>query len=176
MATRIIDDTWAEVRRHIDALETRAETADAETRALIRNRLEGLREEEAAAWEAVRAKAETVDEQFRQLEIDIATAEDRLASELAVDAASYAEAVQAELEDWDAAIERLQTRAATKEEEAREQAETGIAALRQARNRVAERLTALREAPSTWQEQRNRVTDALDELERNVRDTANNIH
>ena len=44
----------------------------------------------------------------------------------------------------DAAIERLQTRVATKAQEAREQAEAEVAALKQVRNRGAEGLTALR--------------------------------
>ena len=173
MATRTIDDTWAEIRRDIDELKARAERGDSRTRALLQNRLDRLREEESSAREAVREKAETVDEQFRQLEIDIAIAENRLASELADDATSFAQAVEAELHDWDAAIERLQTRAATKAQNAREQAEAEIAELRQARNRAAERLTALRTAPEgTWQEQTSRVTEALDDLERKVREAA----
>ncbi len=177
MATRTIDDTWAEIRRHIDELKARAESGDSRTRALLQDRLDWLREEEASAWEAVREKAETVDEQFRQLEIDIAIAENRLASELADDANSYAEAVQAELDDWDAAIERLQTRAATKARNARERAEAEIAELRQARNRAAERLTALRAASEgTWQQQTNRVKEALDDLERKVREAAVKFH
>jgi chromosome segregation ATPase len=175
MATRTIDDTWAEIRRHIDELEALAANGDPRTRALLQDRLDMLREEEASAWEAVREKAEAVDEQFRQLEIEIAVAESRLASELADDTTSFAEAVEAELHDWDAAIERLQARAATKRHEVREQAEAEIAALRQARNRVAEHLAAVLATPGTWQEQRNRVTDALDELEREVRAAALNI-
>ena len=169
MPTNTIDDTWADIRRHIDELEARAEGSGPQMRARLQDRLDGLREEEASAWEAVREKAEAVDEQFRQLEIDIAIAENRLASELADDATSFAEAVEAELHDWDAAIERLQTRAATKAQEARKQAEAVIAALRRARNRAAERLTALPASSDAWQEQKNRVTEALDDLERKVR-------
>ena len=143
------------------------------TRARLQDTFDRLREEEASAWAAVREKAETVDEKFRQLEIDIAIAENRLASEMADDATSFAEAAEAELHDWDAAIERLQTRAATKAQNAREQAEAEIAELRQARNRAAERLTALRAASEdAWQEQKNRVTEALDDLERKVREAA----
>ena len=91
---------------------------------------------------------------------------------MADDATSFAEAVEAELYDWDAAIERLQTRVATKAQNAREQAEAEIAALRQARSRAAERLTALPASSDTWQKQRNRVTEALDDLERKVREAA----
>jgi chromosome segregation ATPase len=80
--------------------------------------------------------------------------------------------VEAELHGWDAAIERLQTRAATKAQEAREQAEAEIAALRRARNRAAEHLTALPASSDAWHEQKNRVTEALDDLERKIREAA----
>jgi hypothetical protein len=173
VATRTTDDSLAEIRRHIDELEARADSGAAETRARLQDRFERLREEESSAWAAVREKAEAVDEKLRQLEIDISIAENRLASQMADDATSFAEAAEAELRDWDAAIERLQTRAATKAQNAREQAEAEIAALRQARNRAAERLTALRAASEdAWQEEKNRVTEALDDLERKVREAA----
>jgi hypothetical protein len=172
VATRTIDDTWAEIHRQIDELEARAESGEPQTRTRLRDRLDNLRAEEASAWEAVREKAEAVDERFRQLEIDIAIAESRLASELADDATSFAEAVEAELHDWDAAIERLQTRAATKPQPARELAEAEIAALRRARNRAAEHVTALPASPGPWNEQRDRITNALDELERKIRAAA----
>ena len=177
MATRTTDDVLAEIRRHIDELEARAGSGATETRARLQDRFDRLREEEASAWAAIRAKAEAVDERVRQLEIDIAIAEDRLAAELADDATSFAEAVEAELHDWDAAIERLQTRVVTKAEDAREQAEAEIAALRQARNRAAERLIALRaSADDAWQGQRNRVAEALDDLEQKVRAAALKFH
>ena len=143
VATKTTDEMLAEIRRHIDDLEARADSGTAETRARLQDRFDVLREQEASAWAAVRERAEAVDEKFRQLEIDITIAENRLASETADDATSFAEAVEAELRDWDAAIERLQTRAATKAQDARGQAEAEIAELRQARNRAAERLTAL---------------------------------
>jgi hypothetical protein len=171
VATRTTDDTLAEIRRHIDELEARADGDATETRARLQDRFDTLREKEASARASIRAKAEAVDEKVRQLEIDIAIAENRLASEMAEDATSFAEAVEAELHDWDAAIERLQTRIATGAQEAREQAEAEIAALKQARNRAAERLTALRaSSDNAWQRQRNRVTEALDDLERKLRE------
>ncbi len=177
MTTKTTEDMLAEIRRHIDELEARAGSAGARTQARFQDRLDLLREEEASARAAVREKTEAVDEKFRQLEIDIAIAENRLASEMADDATSFAEAVEAELHDWDAAIERLQTRAATKAQDAREQAEAEIAELRQARNRGAERLTALRvSSGDAWQEQKDRVTEALDDLERRVRETARKFH
>jgi len=177
VATKTTDDMLAGIRRHIDDLEARADSGTAEARARLQDRFDRLRAEEASARAAVREKAEAVDERFRQLEIDVTIAENRLASETADDAASFAEAVEAELHDWDAAIERLQTRAATNAHEAREQAEAEIAELRQARNRAAERLAALAaSSDDAWQMQRNRVTDALDDLERNVREAALKFH
>jgi hypothetical protein len=177
MATRTSEDLLAEIRRHIDDLEARADSGTAETRARLQDRFDMLREQEASARAAVRERAEAVDEEFRQLEIDLTIAENRLASEMAADATSFAEAVEAELHEWDAAMERLQTRAATKTQNARMLAEAEIAELRQPRNRAAERLTALA-VPSddAWQEQKSRVTEALDDLERKVREAAANIH
>jgi hypothetical protein len=163
-------DVLAEIRRHIDELEARAGNGAAETRARLQDRFDRLREEEASASAAIRVKTEAVDAKVRQLEIDIAIAEDRLAAELADDAASFADAVEAELRDWDSAIERLQTRGATKAQDARKQAEAEIARLRHARNKAADRLAALRTSPRDgWQEQKDRVRTALDDLEHDVR-------
>jgi DNA anti-recombination protein RmuC len=177
MATKTTDEVLAEIRRHIDDLEARVNSGTADTRVHLQARLDGLREQEASARAAVRERAEAVDEMFRQLEIDITITEDRLAAETAADATSFAQAVEAELRDRDAAVERLQTRAATKAEAARGQAEAEIAALRQARNRASERLAALAAAADGhWQEQKRRVTEALDDLERKVREAAAKIH
>jgi hypothetical protein len=177
VATKTTDEMLAEIRRHIDALETRADSGAAHARTRLQDRFDMLREQEASASAAVREKAEAVDESFRQLDIDMAIAENRLTSELADDAMSYAEAVEAELHDWDAMIERLQTRVATKAQVAREQAEAEIADLRRARNRAAERLTAVRvSSGDAWREQKDRVTEALDDLERRVRKAALNLY
>jgi hypothetical protein len=177
VATKTIDDTLAEIRRQIDELEARADSGAAEVRERLQERLDVLREEEASAWEAVRERTEAVDEKIRKLEIDLAIAEDRLASDMADEAGSFAEAVEAELQDWDAAIERLQTRAAAKAHEDRAQAEAEIAELRQARNRAAERLNAQSaSADDAWRDQKKRVTEALEDLERKVRDAAVNLN
>jgi hypothetical protein len=178
MATKTTEDVLGEIRRQIDELETRADSGAPQARARLQDRLGMLRRQEASAWAAVCERAEAVDEKLRRLEIDIAIAENRLAAETADDATSFADAVEAELNDWDAAIERLQTRAATRVRNAREQAEAVIAELRQARNRAAERLTALRASSNddAWQEQKDRVTEALDDLERKVRAATARYH
>jgi chromosome segregation ATPase len=173
VATKTTEDVLAEIRRRIDELEARAESGPARTQARFRSRLDALRGEEASAWAAVREKAEAVDDSFRQLEIDIAIAESRLASELADDAISFMQAAEAELHDLDAAIERLQTHAATKAPDARARAEADIAELRQARNRAAERLDGLgASANGTWRQAKDHVIAALDDLERQIQQTA----
>jgi hypothetical protein len=177
VATRTTEETLAEIRRHIDELEARVDSGAVETQAHFRKRLDLLLEEEASAWAAIRAKAEVVDEKLRQLEIHVAITENRLASEMAHDLTVFTESVEAELDDWDIAIERLQTRAATKARAAREQAEAEVADLRLARNRAAERLNALRASSlDAWRQQRDRVTEALDELERKFREAVATYH
>jgi hypothetical protein len=177
MATMTTHARLAEIRRHIEELESRARSGGAETRTRLRSKFDTLREEEAAARAAAREKAEAVDDKVRQLEINIAIAENRLASEMAGDEKSFAHAVKAELQDWDAAIERLQTRAAAKAQNLRAQAEDEIAELRQARNRAAERLAELHtSSDEAWEEQKNRVTAELDDLERKVRAATVKFH
>jgi len=172
-----IDERLAEMRRQIDDLEARIDSGTAEMRARLHDMLDRLREQEASAYRAVREKAEAVDEQFRQLEIDLSIAEHRLAAEIADDATSFVEAVEAELRDWDASIERLQTWAATKALTARADAEAEIAELRQARVEATERLSALRgSSHDAWQRQKARVTDALDDVERKLREAAAKIN
>jgi hypothetical protein len=177
LATKTTEDLLAEIRRQIDELEARAQSGAAPTHARFQCRLDLLRGEEASARAAVREKAEAVDEKFRQLEIAIAIAESRLASETADDAISFAEAAEAELHDLDAAIERLQTHAAMKTPDARAQAEADVAELRQARNRAAERVNGLRtSADGTWQQEKDRVMAALDDLERQVHQAVGTTH
>jgi chromosome segregation ATPase len=169
MATMTTHERLAEIRRHIEELETRARSGGNETRARLQRKFDALREEEAAARAAAHQEAEAVDDKVRQLEINISIAENRLTSEMADDEQSFTRAVNAELHDWDAAIERLQTRAAAKAQNVRGQAEREIAELRQARNRAAERLAELHpSSDEAWEEQKNRVTHELDALDRKV--------
>ena len=173
VATKTTEDTLAEIRRHIDELEARADDGVVRAHAHLRDRLDLLHEEEASAWTAVRDRAEVVDEKLRRLELEVAIAESRLAAEIADDLTVFTESVEAELDDWDVAIERLQTRAAAMAHDVRVQAEAVIAELRRARNRASNCLKALRASSHDgWQEKKGRVTDALDDLERNVREAA----
>ena len=79
---------------------------------------------------------------------------------------AFAAAVESELESWDTYLERLQTTVATRAWHTREQAETAIADVRSLRIAVGERLTQAGDATANgWQEQRERVGAARDELE-----------
>ncbi len=129
------------------------------------------RGEEAEGSTAVRQAYDAVEDRIRQLEIKLDIAKHLLAAELAGDAGTFVGAVEAELHDWDAYLEWLQVRAATRARagSAREQAEAGIRELRRHRNTVAEHLAEVRAAPrEVWREQKKPLAGAREELERKV--------
>jgi hypothetical protein len=161
----------AEIRQRIDDLEARAGAGPAETRARLQRRVDALRDDADAASAALDEKADAVEERFADLESRVDIAAKREASELASDATSFADAVEAELHDWDDAIEGMQARAAVKAYSARERAEASVAELRKARNLAAKRLTEARSSTGeAWEEQKKRVNAALDDLEQKARD------
>ena len=80
---------------------------------------------------------------------------------------AFAAAVEAELHSWDTYLERLQTSVAAKASKARERSETAIGRVRARRIAVDEHLSQLRAGTGdAWQQERRRVTEARDELER----------
>lgn len=109
---------------------------------------------------------EDVEQKLAQLKTRLDVAERSLAADVSGDWAMFAAAVEAELESWDTYLERLQTTVATRAWHAREQAETAIGNVRGRRVAVDERLTQARDAGGDdWQEQKELVSAALDELE-----------
>jgi hypothetical protein len=72
-----------------------------------------------------------------------------------------------ELHDWDVYLERLQLRAAAAGG-ARDEAEAMIGELRGRRNLLNQRLGEVISAHTAWQESRQRVQAARDELEQNA--------
>lgn len=133
MAITAVEEQLAEIGRRIDQLDTRAGAGAAEAKSRIQRHLDTLRHR-------VSEYAKATEDKLRQLEIKLDIAEHRLASELAGDARTFVDAVEAELHDWDTYVEWLQMKAATKAKagSAREQAEAAIRELRQRRNTVAE--------------------------------------
>ena len=107
-----------------------------------------------------------VEQKLAQLKARLDVAERALAADVSGDWATFAAAVEAELESWDIYLERLQTIVATRAWHAREQAEEAIGDARSRRIAVGERLAQARNAAATGsQEQRERVSAARDELE-----------
>ena len=107
-----------------------------------------------------------VEQRLAQLKTRLDVAERSLAADVSTDWATFAVAVEAELEGWDTYLERLQTTVATRAWHAREQAEAAIGEVRGRRIDVDERLAEARvAADGGWREQRERVSTARDELE-----------
>jgi hypothetical protein len=109
---------------------------------------------------------EDVESRLAQLKARLDVAECSLVADASGDWATFAAAVEAELQSWDTYLERLQTTVATRAWHAREQAESAIGEVRGRRIGVDERLAEARDAAHGGrQKQRERVTSARDELE-----------
>jgi hypothetical protein len=107
-----------------------------------------------------------VEQRLAQLKTRLDVAERSLAADVSGDWATFAAAVEAELESWDTYLERLQTTVATRAWHAREQAEAAIGDVRSRRIAIDERLAQARDAAADgWQEQRELVSAARRELE-----------
>jgi hypothetical protein len=107
-----------------------------------------------------------VEQRLAQLKTRLGVAERSLAADVSGDWATFAAAVEAELESWDSYLERLQTTVATRAWHAREQAEAAIGDVRSRRIAVDERLAQARAASADgWQERRELVSAARRELE-----------
>jgi hypothetical protein len=175
--TMMVDERLAEVGRHIDGLEARVRVRGAEQRQRMRRHTVALRAEQANAIAATRRAPARVDDRVARLCSRLAVAERSLDAELAEDRSTFTAAVEAELHSWDVFAERLQATAAARTGTARDQAETGMRALRRQRFAVTESLDALRAARwETWREQRTRVTAAREELERMADDLSESLY
>jgi hypothetical protein len=145
VSTTTIEEQLAEVRRRIDAVQAAG--------GVLRFR----RHVDIVA---------NVEQRLAQLKTRLDVAERSLAADVSCDWATFTGAVELELESWDTHLERLQTTVATRAWHTREQAETAIADVRNLRIAVGERLAQAGDAAANgWQEQRERVGAARDELE-----------
>lgn len=145
MSTTTIEEQLAEVRRRIEQLHASGGVPQ------LRRHLDLV---------------DDVEQKLAQLKTRLDVAERSLAADVSGDWPTFAAAVEAELESWDTYLERLQTTAATRAWHAREQAEEAISDVRNRRIAVDERLAQARDAAADgWQEQRERVSAARDELE-----------
>jgi hypothetical protein len=161
--TTTIEDQLAEVRRRINYIQVCAEACGLPR---LRPHLDALHEAEASVRAAARQAPGDVEEKLAQLTTRVDIAEHSLSADVSGDWPTFVAAVESELDTWDTYIERLQTSVAAKAWEARAQAETAIAEARTCRIAVDEHLAhARRRTGDAWQEQRERVTAARDELE-----------
>jgi chromosome segregation ATPase len=162
--TTTIETQLAEARRRIDRLHA---AAGASPR--LRRHLDALEQEEASVRVAADQTRDEVEAKLGQLKTRLDVAEHSLAAELSDDWATFAAAVEVELESWDTYLERLQTSVATKAWKARAEAEAAIGDVRMWRIAVAERLSQAHDGvgPAS-QEQRERVAAARDTLEENA--------
>jgi hypothetical protein len=163
----------AEIRQRIHDLEAQARNGPPETQERLQRRFDTLLDDADAAGAAIDERTFLAEERLFDLEARVDNTANRVSAELSGDEEAFAHAVEEELDGWNGAIERLQARAAVRAASARDQAETSVAELRQASNRVAERLTEARSSTGeAWEEQKKRVNAALDDLEQKAREAA----
>jgi hypothetical protein len=161
--TTTIEDQLAEVRRRIDYIQVCAQACGLPR---LRPHLDALHEAEASVRAAARQAPGEVEEKLGRLKTRVDVAEHSLSADVSGDWPTFVVAVEAELDTWDTYLERLQTSVAAKAWKTRAQAETAIAEVRTRRIAVDEHLAHARDrTDDAWQEQRERVTAARDELE-----------
>jgi len=162
MSTTTIEDQLAEIRRRIVRLQERAQAGAPR----IWRHLDALHQGEAAVRAAVRQAPDEVEEKLGQLKTRLDVAEHSLEADASDDWATFAAAVESELQSWDTYLERLQTSVAAKAWRAREQAEAAIGDVRSRRIAVGERLAQVRDSDgAVSQKARIHITAARDELE-----------
>ncbi len=165
MTTMTIDEELADARGRIERLRALEQASDGAERVRIRRHLDAMHRNEASVRDALRYSHDEVDERLGELRTRLYVAEHSVAADLSDDWATYAMAVEEELRRWDDYLERLQTSAATKAWNAREQAEAAIGDVRSRRIEVDESLAQARDAAGdTGADARKRVTAARDEL------------
>jgi hypothetical protein len=142
-------------------------TSIEEQLAVVRRRIDALQSSDGVLRFRRHVDVVTaVEQRLAQLKTRLDVAERSLAADVSGDWATFAAAVESELESWDTYLERLQATVATRAWHAREQAETAIAEVRSLRIAVGERLAQSGDAAANgWEEQKERVGAGRDELE-----------
>lgn len=172
--TTTIDDQLAEIRNRIDRLSSHARS-DAPR---VWRHLDPLRRAEGAVLAALRqGPADEVEENLAQLKTRLDIAEHSLEADDAEDWASFAAAVEAELQSWDLYLERLQTTAVAKAWKTREQTEAAIGDLRSHRIAAGERLAHVRRTSGEVSPTaRKHITAARNQLDKRAADLSANFN
>jgi hypothetical protein len=176
MGTTAVDERLDEMRRQIEALEAKGRPSTGEAKSRIQRQLGTLRQQEASARAAAEQRTDTFDEKFEQFQARFHIAESAVAADLSANRNEFADAVDDELHKWDTYVERLQAQTALRAANARERAESSISDLRRHRNNIAERLAAARTSSGDeWNEQKEQIGAARDELQRKADELSANF-
>jgi hypothetical protein len=147
-----IDDLEADARGSLDE------------KSRIDRHVEALRKAHASARAAAQAAGSRFEDTLEELGTRLRIAEHRRAAEVARTRDDFVRSVEAELDAWDSYLEQLQSRAVAQTGGGR--AEVSTSELRLRRYEVAQRVGDARTAPDgVWRERRERVLQALDELD-----------
>jgi hypothetical protein len=177
MTTTTVEDQLAGIRRRIEGLQGLAQVDAAADSSRIQRHLDALHREEAAVAAAARSAPEQLEQKLGRLKTRLVVAEHSVLADVSRDWATFADAVEGELRGWDNYLERLQSSAAAKAWEAREQAETAIGDVRSRRIAAGARLAQSGAATGdARQEQRKRVTAARDELEQKAAELSTKLN
>jgi DNA repair exonuclease SbcCD ATPase subunit len=156
MSTTTIEDQLAEIRRRIEQLHASGGVPR------LQRHLELV---------------DDVEQRLAELKTRLDVAERSLAADVSGDWATFAAAVEAELESWDTYLERLQTTVAARAWHAREQAEVAIGDVRSRRIAVGERLAQVRDfSGAASQDARKHITAARDELEQKAAELSTKLN
>jgi hypothetical protein len=169
MPATTFEERLAEMGRQIDDLEAKGRSSTGEAKVRIQRQLAALRQQEASARAAAEQLTDGFDEKCGQFQARLRVAQSAVAADLTDSRQKFTDAVEDELHEWDTYFERLQTQTALRAASTRERAEAAIRELRRRRNDVAERLSEIRARAASgeaWDEQKQRLEAARDELER----------
>jgi hypothetical protein len=159
------NERLGEVRRRIARLEVETEQGTADAKSRLQRYIDTLRRDEESARASARERAAAVDARLEQLDNELELAEHRMAAEFAATEEQFVGAIRAELHRWDAYLDRMQAKAATKSGAARERAEAAIADLRQRRVSIGQSLSDFSTvAGENLHDAKTRVLAELDDL------------
>lgn len=159
------EERLGRVRRRIDDLEAKVKAGADGAAARVQRHLDVLKRDEEAARVSAHRHAGVVDARLEQLDNELDIVEHRLQAELADDRESFVGAVEAELRDWDVALERAQAKAAARAGAARAKLELAVTDLRKRRTAATETLRDVRgSTDDAWRESKARVLAELDAL------------
>jgi hypothetical protein len=163
MTQAIAEARLTVAKSRIDDLEADAR-GSLDEKSRIDGHVEALRKAHASARAAAQAAGSRFEDALQELGTRLRIAEHRRGAEVARTRDDFVRSVEAELHAWDSYLEQLQRRAVAQTGGGR--AEVSTSELRLRRNEVARRLGDARTAPDgAWRERRERVLQALDELD-----------